>query len=315
MARPLSEDLRKRALARSDAGETDRAIGQALSISPSCLSKWRRLRRETGALKPGKMNGLGSRSYPAISPSGCANALLRGHSPPSACQRACGARDQDRSAGGWVFVRREGLSFKKTVLPAEQDRADIARKRCRWKTHQHRVDPPRLVFLDETWVKTNMAPLRGWGPKGKRLAASVPYGHWMTMTFIAALPSPPCHRRPALRPGRGALRPRRPDEWDAEGREFKSLRSNHLFNALPRCGGNHPGASNKYQPPGNLPHLVVRTGLRGPDRRLMAHRVWPARSPSATNAISPPAELAGSDGGSPLTYAKRERRGMIRYPL
>ena len=73
------------------------------------------------------------------------------------------------------------------MLPAEQNRPDIARKRRRWKAHQHRVDPRRLVFLDETWVKTNMAPLRGWGPKGKRLAASVPYGHWMTMTFIAAL--------------------------------------------------------------------------------------------------------------------------------
>ncbi len=73
------------------------------------------------------------------------------------------------------------------MLPAEQNRPDIARKRCRWKAHQHRVDPRRLVFLDETWVKTNMAPLRGWGLKGQRLAASVPYGHWMTMTFIAAL--------------------------------------------------------------------------------------------------------------------------------
>ncbi len=57
MTRPCSEDLRERALARSDGGETDRAIGEALSISPSCLSKWRKLRRETGALKPGKMNG------------------------------------------------------------------------------------------------------------------------------------------------------------------------------------------------------------------------------------------------------------------
>jgi DDE superfamily endonuclease len=73
------------------------------------------------------------------------------------------------------------------VVPAEQDRPDIARKRHRWKTHQRRVDPRRLVFLDETWMKTNMAPLRGWGPRGRRLAASVPYGHWMTMTFIAAL--------------------------------------------------------------------------------------------------------------------------------
>jgi transposase len=44
-----------------------------------------------------------------------------------------------------------------------------------------------LVFIDETWVKTNMAPLRGWGPRGQRLDAKVPPGHWRTLTFIAAL--------------------------------------------------------------------------------------------------------------------------------
>ena len=43
------------------------------------------------------------------------------------------------------------------------------------------------MFVDETWVKTNMAPLRGWGPRSQRLHAMVPYGHWKTMTFIAAL--------------------------------------------------------------------------------------------------------------------------------
>jgi transposase len=32
-----------------------------------------------------------------------------------------------------------------------------------------------------------MAPLRGWGPRGQRLEASAPFGHWKTMTFIAAL--------------------------------------------------------------------------------------------------------------------------------
>lgn len=32
-----------------------------------------------------------------------------------------------------------------------------------------------------------MAPLRGWAPKGQRLHAKVPYGHWRTMTFLAAL--------------------------------------------------------------------------------------------------------------------------------
>jgi transposase len=73
------------------------------------------------------------------------------------------------------------------VLPTEQSRPDIARKRARWKAHQHRIDAKRLVFLDETWIKTNMAPLRGWGPRGQRLEARVPHGHWKTLTFIAAL--------------------------------------------------------------------------------------------------------------------------------
>ena len=32
-----------------------------------------------------------------------------------------------------------------------------------------------------------MAPLRGWGDRGKRLITHVPHGHWQTMTFIGAL--------------------------------------------------------------------------------------------------------------------------------
>lgn len=66
-------------------------------------------------------------------------------------------------------------------------RPKIARRRAQWRKYQGRLDPRHLVFIDETWAKTNMAPLRGWAPKGKRLHAKVPYGHWRTMTFIAAL--------------------------------------------------------------------------------------------------------------------------------
>ena len=63
----------------------------------------------------------------------------------------------------------------------------MARRRARWKAYQGRIAPERLVFIDETWVKTNMAPLRGWGPRSKRLKAYAPFGHWKTLTFIAAL--------------------------------------------------------------------------------------------------------------------------------
>ena len=76
---------------------------------------------------------------------------------------------------------------KKSVAASERDRPDIARRRAQWTDYQSRIDPSRLVFIDETWTKTNMAPLRGWATCGMRLKAKVPYGHWKTMTFVAAL--------------------------------------------------------------------------------------------------------------------------------
>lgn len=63
----------------------------------------------------------------------------------------------------------------------------MARRREQWRRYQGRIDPARLVFIDETWVKTNMAPLRGWGDRGVRLIARAPAGKWRTMTFLAAL--------------------------------------------------------------------------------------------------------------------------------
>ncbi len=71
--------------------------------------------------------------------------------------------------------------------PGEQDRPDVARRREQRKKYQTRIAPERLVFIGKTWTKTNMAPLRGWAPRGKRLKTNVPHGHWKTMTFLAAL--------------------------------------------------------------------------------------------------------------------------------
>jgi len=51
---------------------------------------------------------------------------------------------------------------------------------------QH-VDAGRVIFIDETWAKTNMTRLRGRAPRGERLIDKSPHGHWMTTTLIAAL--------------------------------------------------------------------------------------------------------------------------------
>ena len=73
------------------------------------------------------------------------------------------------------------------MLASEQTRPDVARHRARWKQRQATIDPARLVFIDETWTKTNMAPLRGWCARGLRLKDHVPHGRWQTLTFLAAL--------------------------------------------------------------------------------------------------------------------------------
>ena len=76
---------------------------------------------------------------------------------------------------------------KKSLFAQEQDRPDVARRREQWRKYQGLIDPARLVFIDETWAKDNMTPLRGWCARGMRLKAKAPFGRWKTMTFIAAL--------------------------------------------------------------------------------------------------------------------------------
>jgi transposase len=45
----------------------------------------------------------------------------------------------------------------------------------------------KLVFIDETWAKTNMTRTHGYAPAGQRLIDNAPHGHWHTTTFVGAL--------------------------------------------------------------------------------------------------------------------------------
>mgnify|MGYP003552100748 FL=1 len=61
----------------------------------------------------------------------------------------------------------------------------------RWsrRKYQARIEPQRLSFIDDTWIKTwiktNMTRLRGWCQKGMPLISPMPHGHWKTLTLIA----------------------------------------------------------------------------------------------------------------------------------
>ena len=75
-----------------------------------------------------------------------------------------------RLAGGasWLPPVRCGGSAtatasrsKKSLHAAEQDRDDVRMARANWKQEQPRLDPHKLVFIDETGASTNMTRLRG----------------------------------------------------------------------------------------------------------------------------------------------------------
>ena len=59
--------------------------------------------------------------------------------------------------------------------------------RVDWRSSQETVDPERLIFLDETSLKTNLTRLRGWAEGGKRLVEGVPGGKWNTNTLVQAI--------------------------------------------------------------------------------------------------------------------------------
>jgi putative transposase len=114
MARPYSMDLRERAVARVQAGESVRLIARALSLSPSSVVKWSQRFRATGSAAAGKMGGHRPR-------------LLAGEHAEFLRQRIAqreftlrglvaelagrGLKVDYRTV--WTFVRGEGLSFKK----------------------------------------------------------------------------------------------------------------------------------------------------------------------------------------------------------
>ena len=79
------------------------------------------------------------------------------------------------------------LTFKKksSMRPSRPGQSAVQRET--WKAEMIGLDAQRSVFIDETWAKTNLARTHGRSRRGTRLMAKLPYGHWKTTTFVAAM--------------------------------------------------------------------------------------------------------------------------------
>lgn len=171
-------------------GASCRPEAARFDLSVATVVRWGQRHRETGSVAPGKYGGHNRHTPEPHRDLVHRLVAARPDQPVRELREALAAHGIELNPESIRrFLHAEGLSFRKNECATEQDRPEIARRRARWRRHQKDIDPARLVFVDETWTKTGMAPLRGWGERGERLIGESPHGRWRTYTFLAALRS------------------------------------------------------------------------------------------------------------------------------
>ncbi|HEX8125165.1 MAG TPA: IS630 family transposase [Allosphingosinicella sp.] len=188
MAKPYSDDLRERVARSVVGGRSSRETARLFGVSVASAVKWSQGLRATGSAASRPMGGHRKR----VLASQQEWLLGRLAECPDLTVRVLAVELKDRGfevshSTVWSLLRSAGFSFKKTLFAVEQLRPAVARRREQWRKYQGRLDPRRLVFIDETWAKTNMTPIRGWSRRGEKLVARAPFGRWRTLTFLAAL--------------------------------------------------------------------------------------------------------------------------------
>lgn len=117
MVRPLSIDLRERVVAAVLAGESCRAVSARFGVAVSSVVKWSQRHRATGSVAPGKMGGHRKR---ILEPHRDFIVERIGHTAHLTLHRLKAelkARGVSVSHNAvWVFLRREGLRFKKNAI-------------------------------------------------------------------------------------------------------------------------------------------------------------------------------------------------------
>ena len=187
MARPLSLDLRERIVAAIEGGLSRRAAASRFAVSESCAIKLVRRWKHSGSVE---RRGDGRPQAVALARH---EKLVR--DLVAARSRHTLGVLRDRLAAGGVGVGRRsihrylealGMTLKKRHSMPPSRTARMSPRRARRGRGPARLNPDRLVFIDETWAKTNMARTYGRAPRGERLRrrAARPLAD---QTFLAGL--------------------------------------------------------------------------------------------------------------------------------
>lgn len=151
MARPYSIDLREwLILAVERAGVSRNAAARRFGVAISTAVNWLRRYRDTGSAASGQMGGHKPRKLVGEHRDWLLECTKTDFTLRGLCAELAARGIEVDYRTVWSFAHEEGLSFKKSILPAEQLRPKIARRRTQWKKYQGRLDPARLVFIDES---------------------------------------------------------------------------------------------------------------------------------------------------------------------
>jgi transposase len=192
MPKPYSLDLRERVVRFVDEGHSRHAAAAHFRVSVSFVVNLVNAFRVRGSLAPSPAADAATPSSNRIGRFFCRRSPRRPTSPcrswrpnwpPPPARKPIPPRFHVGSSAS-------AIASKKTLRASEHDRPDIKQAREEWTLTRQpimRLEPHRLVFLDETGTTTKMARLRGRSLKGQRLLSKVPFGHWKTQTFIAGL--------------------------------------------------------------------------------------------------------------------------------
>jgi transposase len=190
MARAYSQDLRERVIGAGLAGPSLRQAARQFGVAASTAIGWvKRLcvAGERAARPQGRPRGSKLDAHKDF-------LLARlGDEPDMTIEKMRHLLFEERGVRAslstiWGLLDSAEQTFKKkSVHASEQDRADVLERREAWFEGQLDLDPNKLVFVDETWASTNMAPRYGWAPRGERLRAGIPLGNRKRTTFVAGL--------------------------------------------------------------------------------------------------------------------------------
>lgn len=185
--RAYSNDLRERIVTALERGDHSlRELAHLFCVSLSFLVRLLQRHRKTGAVQPRPHAGGPT---PKLSDADYARLRQLVQEQPDATLAELRAALGISCSLTTVFRALRKLRLprkKKTKHAQEQDTPEVQAQRVAFEAKLAKVDPERLVFVDEMGANTTMTRTYGRAPAGERVPASVP-GSWQNGTLIVGL--------------------------------------------------------------------------------------------------------------------------------